>query len=71
MPYASEIGDHSYIAYMEVDDVSAMHAEIGARGSIIRSTPADKPWDIREIAIVNPDGHRILVGQKLARRSVS
>ncbi len=62
---ASEIGDHSYIAYLEIDDVDALHAEIAARGAIIREPPADKPWRMREMLIATPDGHRIMVGQTL------
>jgi uncharacterized glyoxalase superfamily protein PhnB len=62
---ASEIGDHSYIAYLETDDVDALHADIAARGAIIRQPRADKPWKMREMLIATPDGHRIMVGQKL------
>jgi predicted enzyme related to lactoylglutathione lyase len=62
---AREIGDHSYIAYLEIDDVDALHAEIAPRGAIIRQPPADKPWRMREMLIATPDGHRIMVGQPL------
>jgi catechol 2,3-dioxygenase-like lactoylglutathione lyase family enzyme len=62
---ASEIGDHSYIAYLDIDDVDALHSEIAARGAIIRQAPADKPYGMREMLIATPDGHRIIVGQPL------
>jgi uncharacterized glyoxalase superfamily protein PhnB len=62
---AAEIGAHSYIAYLESDDVDALHAEIAARGAIVRQVPADKPYGMREMLIATPDGHRIMVGQKL------
>jgi predicted enzyme related to lactoylglutathione lyase len=62
---ASEIGDHSYFAYVHVDDVDALHAEIAARGAIIRAAPADKPWNIREMHVATPEGHRLTFGQTL------
>jgi uncharacterized glyoxalase superfamily protein PhnB len=62
---ASEIGAHSYIAYLEIDDVDALHAEIAARGALIRQPPADKPWRMREMLVATPEGHRIMVGQPI------
>ena len=61
----SELGDHSYFAYIEVDDVDAYHAEIAPRGAIVRLPPADKPWGWREMAVATPDGHRIMFGQPI------
>lgn len=65
MPPA-QLGDHSYFAYLHVDDVDALHAEFVRRGAIIRLPPADKPWGKREMAVATPDGHRLMVGQSLA-----
>ena len=62
---AAEIGAHSYIAYLEIDDVDALQAEIAARGALIRQPAADKPWGMREMLVATPDGHRIMVGQPL------
>jgi predicted enzyme related to lactoylglutathione lyase len=61
----AEIGDHSDIACLEIDDVDALHAEIAARGAIIRQAPVDRPYGMREMLIATPDGHRIMVGQPL------
>ena len=61
----SELGDHSYFAYIDVDDIDALHAEITARGAIVRVAPADKPWGRREMAVGTPDGHRLMFGQTL------
>ena len=61
----SELGDHSYFGYWHVDDVDRMHDEIAARGAIILHAPADRPWGMREMAIATPDGHRIMIGQRL------
>lgn len=61
----AETGDHSYFAYLHVDDVDALHAEIVQQGAIVRQAPSDKPWGMREMAIATPDGHRMMIGQKL------
>ena len=60
-----ETGDHSYFAYLHVDDVDALRAEIAGRGAIIRQPPADKPWGMREMAVATPDGHRMMIGQSI------
>ena len=61
----ADLGDHSYFAYFEVDDVDAYHAEIGPRGADIVAPPADKPWGMREMAVRSPDGHRMVFGKDL------
>ena len=60
----AELGDHSYFGYLDSDDVDALHAEFTRRGAIILHAPADRPWGRREMAIVTPDGHRIMIGQR-------
>ena len=62
---ASELGDHSYAAYLIVDDVDKFHAEVVARGAHVTSAPASKPWGLREFALRTPDGHRYTFGQPL------
>lgn len=59
-----ELGDHSYVAYIVMDDVDAYHAEIGARGAQCRA-PEDKPWGMREMHVRTIDGHRITFAQEL------
>ena len=61
----SELGDHSYFGYVVFDDLDAYHAEIAARGALIRTPPADKPWGMREMAVGTPDGHRLTFAQDL------
>jgi catechol 2,3-dioxygenase-like lactoylglutathione lyase family enzyme len=63
-----EIGDHSYVAYVVVDDVDALHAELVEKGAIIRHAPVDRPWSKREMAVATPDGHRIMFARISARR---
>jgi catechol 2,3-dioxygenase-like lactoylglutathione lyase family enzyme len=61
----SQLGDHSYFAYIDVDDVDALHVEIAAKGALILAGPADKPWGRREMAVATPDGHRLMFGQHI------
>ena len=60
-----EIGDHSYFAYITVDDVDALHREFDAKGALILRSPESKPWGKREMAVATPDGHRIMFAQSL------
>lgn len=63
---ASELGDHSYVAYLHVDDVDRYYEEVAARSAEIISKPEDKPWGLREFAVRTPDGHRLTCGQRIA-----
>ncbi len=65
---ARDIGDHSYVAYWEVDDIDALHTEFMRRGGIVLKPPADQPWGRREMLIGTPDGHRIMISQKHQRQ---
>lgn len=62
---ASELGDHSYFAYLLVDGVDDYYREVSARGAQVRSKPEDKPWGLREFALATPDGHRITCGEPI------
>jgi uncharacterized glyoxalase superfamily protein PhnB len=59
---ANELGDHSYVAYVNVDDIDGLHAEFVSRGAPIRTPPETKPWGMREFALQTPDGHRMTFG---------
>ena len=61
----SESPDHSWFAYLHVDDAAALFQEYVNRGVEIWHALADKPWGMREFAIVTPDGHRIVFGQEI------
>jgi catechol 2,3-dioxygenase-like lactoylglutathione lyase family enzyme len=61
----SEAPDHSWFAYLHIRDAAGLYAE-AVRNSVELWHPlADKPWGMREFAIVTPDGHRIVFGEKL------
>jgi|SRR5471030_1411295 len=61
----SATGDHSYFAYLNVNDADALHQEFASRGAIILQAPADKPHGMREFTVATPDGHRMMIGQDL------
>jgi uncharacterized glyoxalase superfamily protein PhnB len=65
---AGELGDHSYFAYWNVDDVDQFYQEIVAKGALVTSEPSDKPWGLREFAMRTPDGHRITCGAMIKSR---
>lgn len=59
---AGELGDHSYVAYINVDDIDSLYAELISRGASIGAPPETKPWGMREFALRTPDGHRMTFG---------
>jgi catechol 2,3-dioxygenase-like lactoylglutathione lyase family enzyme len=63
-----EIGDHSYFAYIIVDDVDALHAELLGKGAVILHAPVDQPWSRREMTMATPDGHRIMFAETTTHR---
>ncbi len=66
VPAASELGDHSYIAYLRVDDVAAYYRQAVAAGAEVRKDLREEPWGMREFGLRSPDGHRFMVGQRVS-----
>ncbi len=66
---ASELGDHSYLAYLRVDDVDAFHDRAVKAGAEISKPPTNEPWGMREFAVRSLDGHRYMLGQSLSTLS--
>jgi catechol 2,3-dioxygenase-like lactoylglutathione lyase family enzyme len=64
-PPARDIGDHSYIAYIESSDIDALHAELVERGVDLIKPLRDEPWGMREFGLRTPDGHRLMFGAPL------
>lgn len=64
---AAELGDHSYFAYLVVDDVDAYHERVAAYGTEIVKPLRDEPWGMREFGLRTVDGHRMMLGQELRR----
>lgn len=62
---ASECGDHSWFAYLHVEDAQALYEEIKNRGAPILHELEDKAWGFREFSVITPDGHRIVFGEDI------
>ena len=62
---AGELGDHSWYAYVTVQGVDALYADVAARGAEILSPPTTQPWGLREFSLRTPDGHRLVFGEPL------
>ena len=60
---AAQLGDHSYFAYLVVDDIDKVHEKAAAAGAAIVKAPITEPWGMREFGIRTVDGHRIMFGQ--------
>jgi len=59
---AGELGDHSYFAYINVDDIDPFYSDLQQRGAPLDGPPETKPWGMREFAVRTPDGHRMTFG---------
>jgi GNAT superfamily N-acetyltransferase/catechol 2,3-dioxygenase-like lactoylglutathione lyase family enzyme len=46
-----------------VDDVDQFYETIKAKGAKILSAPETMPWNVREMLVEDPDGHKIRFGQ--------
>src|SRR5258708_30446107 len=57
---AGEMGKHSYFAYWNVEGVDELDPELVAKGALVTSAPANKPWGLRAFGVRPPGGHRTL-----------
>jgi uncharacterized glyoxalase superfamily protein PhnB len=60
---AFELANHSYYAYINVDNVDDLHKELASRGCDITHRLQTKSWGQREFGITTIDGHRIMFGE--------
>jgi len=61
---AERLGDHSYVAYLTVDNVDDYYRRAGHAGAEFVKPLRDEPWGMREFGLRTVDGHRIMVGQR-------
>ena len=45
-----------------IEDVDSLHDEYKKSGAIIRQTPTNMPWGVREMNVEDLDGHRFRMG---------
>ncbi|WP_027855960.1 VOC family protein [Marinobacterium jannaschii] len=62
---ASQLGDHSYFAYLVLDQIEDYFTQVQAAGAEIIKPLRDEPWGMREFAVRTVDGHRMMFGQEL------
>jgi predicted enzyme related to lactoylglutathione lyase len=57
-----DLGDHSWFAYIEVNDIEGFYQEVRENGADVISPLANEPWGMCEFGIRTADGHRIRFG---------
>lgn len=58
----SQLGDHSYFAYLQVEEIDSLYASVRAADVRLCKTLRDEPWGMREFGLVTVDGHRMMFG---------
>ncbi|MEO7319103.1 MAG: VOC family protein [Chthoniobacteraceae bacterium] len=58
----SQLGDHSYFAWLQVGDIDSFHESVREAGAGICKPLRDEPWGMREFGLVTADGHRMMFG---------
>jgi catechol 2,3-dioxygenase-like lactoylglutathione lyase family enzyme len=51
-----------------VDNVDEFYKEVHARGAKILSAPMDMEWNVREMVVEDPDGHKIRFGHGIEEK---
>jgi catechol 2,3-dioxygenase-like lactoylglutathione lyase family enzyme len=54
VPPASELGDHSYIAFLRIDDVDTFHQRAVAAGAEVVKALRDEPWGCASLGCDHP-----------------
>lgn len=60
--YPDVIGDHSYFAYLEVDNAEQLHSSLVSAGAELVKPLRAEAWGMLEFGIRTIDGHRIMFG---------
>ncbi len=63
---ASDVGCHSYFAYLDVENIDLLYEEFQSKQVAILSEIENKPWGQREFSIRTIDGHRITLGEEVS-----
>jgi len=64
---ARDLGDHSYFAYLEVDEIDEFHESVVTKNAMVVKSIRSEPWGMREFGICTVDGHRIMFGAPIAK----
>jgi catechol 2,3-dioxygenase-like lactoylglutathione lyase family enzyme len=58
--HPSQLGDHSYYAYLQIENLDDFYSSVRAAGAKICKSIRDEAWGMREFGLVTVDGHRIM-----------
>ena len=61
----TDLGDHSYFAYVHLTDAETLYNEYLAKDVTIRKKLTEEDWGMKEFAIQTIDGHRIMFGESI------
>jgi len=65
-------GNRRFAYYIDVNDVDALYAELKSKLDTLPARdvhgPADKPYGMRELLVLAPDGNLIAFGHSIAER---
>jgi predicted enzyme related to lactoylglutathione lyase len=62
----SQLGDHSYFAYLEIADPDNYYQSVCSAGAKICKALRSEPWGMREFGVITVDGHRIMFAGRIA-----
>lgn len=62
---AFETVNHSYFAYIDVENIESLYREFNSKGVEVLSKLEGKPWGQKEFYIRTIDGHRIMFGETI------
>ena len=54
-----KLGDHSYFAYLQIEEIDLFYGSVLAAGAEICKTIRDEPWGMRSSMIADPEGNLI------------
>lgn len=58
-----DLGDHSYFAYVETDEISRFFESVKEKGAEVVKPLRNEPWGMTEFGVRTADGHRIMFAQ--------
>ena len=62
---ASDLKNHSYFAYLEIEKIDRLYEEYTSKQVEILSDIESKPWGQKEFSLKTVDGHRITFGEQI------
>lgn len=59
----AKLGDHSFFAYLVVDDIDEYYQTVRKKGAEVIKELRQEPWGMKEFGLRTADGHRVMVGK--------